>query len=316
MKREHDLVVVGDLIIDILLDLPEYPKPESVIMPLRVERQVGGSGTFLIMASRLGLKVKAVDCVGNDFHGFFLKKALTSEEVNIDNVVTREGSTKACLVLVHRGSKSFIGLFHDETVFLQREDIKGEMFNAKALYLSGYSLARMLSSHEHEAVYKAFKICKSRNMEIFFDVSPFVRLIPKEELFEVLNSTKIVFLNLNELKSLTHGISIDESLRRIRSFTKGLIVVKLGEKGALVHFNDEVIKVNPIKTALVDTTGAGDAFNAGFIHGYLEGLSIQSSLQLANIIGALTVKKLGGGLNLPYRYEVEKYMRFIEESTL
>ncbi|HID15873.1 MAG TPA: carbohydrate kinase family protein [Candidatus Atribacteria bacterium] len=135
-----DVIVVDDLIIDLLLELPEFPEPEKVILPLRFERQVGGNGNFLIMASRLGLSVKAIGCIGNDSNGRFLKESLLREGVNVEDVFIKSGLTKTCFVLICNGSKAFIGGLTENTVFLQSNDIKEEMFNGKALYFSSYSL--------------------------------------------------------------------------------------------------------------------------------------------------------------------------------
>ncbi|MEM1545916.1 MAG: carbohydrate kinase family protein [Candidatus Methanomethylicia archaeon] len=300
----YDVTTVNDLILDIILELPKPLKPESALIPLRIERQPGGSSNFLIMASRLGLKVKAVGCVGNDISGDTIRNALVKENIDVESVIVKKGLTKACLVLTYKGRKSFISLFDRETVFLKPEDIREDMFNTRALYFSGYSLARISSRYENEAVYKAFRICRDRGIDIFFDVSPLVNLIPVEEIKEILESIKICFLNINELKLIEKHIG--KPIEKLKS--EGILVVKMGERGAQVHYNDKIIEEGTIARKPIDTTGAGDVFNAGFIYGFMRKKDIKYSLKLANIIGALKVEKLGGGLNLPSREEIKKFI--------
>ncbi len=307
-SHDYDVVVINDFIVDLIVELSEFPKPEKTLISLRVERNVGGNGNFSIMASRLGLKVKAIGCVGNDSNGFFLKNTLSREGVDTRDIVVKSGTTKMCLALVCRGSKSFIGLFNEKTVFLRPEDIGEEMFNSRALYFSGYSLAEEISISERDAVFKAFNICMRRGLEIFFDASPLINKVPREILNPILMASKILFFNVDELVKLTEEASINASVERLRSITKAIIVVKLGEKGALVYHNDKFINVDAIEVSPVDTTGAGDAFNAAFIYCYMNGFTLEKALLFANAVGALTVKKFGAGTNLPNIMEIKAFI--------
>lgn len=300
----YDVTAVNDLILDLILELPKPPKPESALIPLRIERQPGGASNFLIMASRLGLRVKAVGCVGSDLNGKIIRSSLARENIDVEDVIVKRGLTKKCLVLTYKGRKSFIALFNRGTVFLEPRDIREEIFNTKALYLSGYSLARVSSRYENEAVYRAFKICRGKGVDIFFDVSPLVNLIPVGEIKEVLESSRICFLNINELKLIERRVG--RLVERLK--LEGILVVKMGGGGAQAYYNGKVIKEEPIARKPIDTTGAGDVFNAGFIYGFMRGRDIRYSLKLANIIGALKVERLGGGLNIPSREEVEKHI--------
>ncbi len=307
-----DIVVIGDLVTDLLLFLPMKPRPESVVLPLKITKQVGGSGTFAIMARRLGLRVKAIECVGKDGNGFFIRESLAREGIDVNNVFIRKGETKTCIVLIYNGLKSFISLYSEKTVFLRPEDIKKEMLTGNGLYISGYSLVGKISKQERNAVYKAFKTCREKNMKIFFDAGPLVDKILEKQLLEILASTDVLFLNQAELKSLSRKLSM-KTLDELGILVKGMIVLKMGEKGAVARFKRKSIYVRALKTDSIDPTWAGDCFNAGFIYGLLKGWAVERSLKLANVIGGLKTKRIGGGLNAPSKSEIQKCLCFLNK---
>ena len=304
-----DVVVVGDVLVDIFIDLPYLPKPESAIVPKKIRRYVGGNGNFIVMASRLGLKIKVVDSIGNDFNGKFIKETFLRERVDISGLVVREGLSRECLVLIHQGTKSFISLFNNEKTFLYPDMIREDLINAKAIYISGYSLLNILNNYEKDAVYKAFKIAKNKGLAILFDASPLVNHIPKPLLHRIIGSADIIFLNLDELKKITSIDLLEKALEILGDFSQGIIVVKMGEKGALAYDHGSKIHINAFKSHTVDPTGAGDAFNAAFTYGYLKKIDIKNTLKLANAVGALTVRRFGGGENLPSKSDILNFLR-------
>ena len=305
----YDVVVVGDVLVDILIDLPQFPKPESAIVPKKIRKHVGGNGNFIVMASRLGLKVKVVDCIGDDLNGEFIKETFLREGIDISGLTVRKGSSRVCLVLIHQGIKSFISLFNKEKTFLHPNMIKEDLIDAKAIYISGYSLLDILNKNEKEAVYKAFKIAKNKEMIILFDVSPLVKHISRPLLYRIIESADIIFLNLNELKKITSIDSLEKALKSLGDYVQGSIVIKMGKKGALVYDHGNRIRISAFKSLTVDPTGAGDAFNAAFTYGYLKKIDIRNTLKLANAVGALTVKRVGGGENLPSKSEILNFLR-------
>jgi len=311
-----NITVIGDLIVDIYLDLPEMPKPEATIIPRKIEMHVGGNGNFIVVASRLGLSVKVVDCIGNDSYGEYIRKVLLSEGVDMHNLIIRDGETRVCLVLIHNGLKSFIALFSRNTVVLEPDIIEEDMIEGEAIYISGYTLANVLGRQEDCAVYKAVEIAHKKGMNILFDASPLVSYIQHDLLLKVLKLTNILFLNVDELRKMTGVNSIYSALEKLKNKVGGIIVVKRGDKGAIVYDNGIVIRAKAIKCHTVDPTGAGDAFNAAFTYGYLKGVSLRETLKLANIVGGLATEKFGGGENLPSKQEIINFLKQYDQKLL
>lgn len=303
------MISANDLIVDVVLKLSKFPKPEEVLLAEKMERHVGGAGNFLIVASRLGLKTRAVGCVGEDENGRFLVEELKKEGVDISGIVVKSGNTKATLVLVDdEGNKSFIGIMGEGTAILEPEDVNFSILDSSSLYFSGYSLAKLHKKWEAEAVLKIFRFCKDR-MKIFFDPGPLISLIPKEILKEVIERSSVLLLNFDEARAITGLHSLEEISRVLSKMGAEVIVIKRGEKGSFVHSKEGSWEVSSFKVDVIDTTGAGDAFNAGFIFGYMQGWDFYSAALLANSIGALSVTKLGAGSQLPKKDEVIKFLQ-------
>lgn len=305
-----DIVSVDDLIVDIIMEVPGFPKPEGVIIAEGAEMQIGGAGNFLIVASRLGQKVKAIGCVGDDEDGEFLVRGLKSERIDVSGIVVKENlKTKSCIVLVDkRGNKSFVGVFGRGVAILGPEDIDPNVLGAETLYFSGYSLAHLPVKWEGNAVLKAFRFCRNKGMKVFFDPGPLVSLIPRKVLEEVVKSSEILFLNLDEAKKMTKLASLEDISRQLAEFGARMVVIKLGERGSFVYTKRRAVKAPSFKVKVKDPTGAGDAFNAGFIFGYMRSHDFYETALFANAIGALSVTKLGAGLNLPTRTEIYNFL--------
>jgi ribokinase len=307
-----DVVSADDLIVDTVLRLPELPKPEGVQIVSEMDKQVGGACNFLIVASRLGLKTMAIGCVSDDENGRFLIQELESERVSPAGIKVKKSlRTKSTLVLVDsQGNKSFLGILGRGVAILRPEDLDLATLSSQALYFSGYSLARVPVQWEADAVLKVFDFCLGR-MKIFFDPGPLVPLLPKETLTKTISSSDLVLLNSDEAKMITGLSSIHEMANAILEMGAKTIVIKKGEQGSFVR-NRQFSRHTPsFKVNVADPTGAGDAFNAGFIFGYLKGWDLSDAALLANAVGALSTTKLGAGSQLPQRDEI---IHFLQEN--
>ena len=115
-------------------------------------------------------------------------------------------------------------------------------------------------------------------------------------------------MNETECLHYTRSDDVEAGARRLAE-KAGMAVIKLGRKGSLAIQNGERYFVPAYSVQAVDTTGAGDSFNAGFVYGYLQGLPMEECLRCGNGCGALSVTKLGGNTGFPFRPELEKWIR-------
>lgn len=120
----------------------------------------------------------------------------------------------------------------------------------------------------------------------------------------LLNRTDILLLNQKELELMTPHIKIDNKIKSLFDFGIKIIVVKQGEKGCIVTDDDESHFLEALNVDCQDTTGAGDAFNSGFLYGYLRGKSMERSAIIGNFVASCCVKEPGATSGLPSLSEI------------
>jgi len=303
-----DIISIGDCVVDLLIEVPKFPiDKESVILAKSIKIECGGACNFLIMASRLGLKVGAIDKIGNDYYGNFLISELKNEKVDTSFIKVLEGknSTLVLVIVDSKGNHAFIG-FLGASMLLAPNDINPDYIkNARFIYTTGYS---MLSRTALNAIVKAIQLAKELSIPIVFDPSPELRSIPKNVLKKVISSSRIVLMNENEAKALTKERSIIKASKKILKQGCEILVIKLGAKGCLVYTKEELEIVPGFKVKAIDTTGAGDVFNAAFVFSLIKNLSIKDAAIFANAVGAVKVKKLGAGKNVPEKNEIVDFL--------
>jgi len=313
-----DVLVIGDLVLDNVVQLDTLPQPEGVHMAYEFKKLAGGAANFAIMASRLGLRVGLIDCIGNDEAGKLLLSILSQENVDTSLIKVRGDNTKETLVLAtKKGEKSFIGLLTKEVSMLTPEDINEEdIQKTKGIYISGYSVGIRELLSEGMAVLKSVEIAQRLGKYVFFDPSPAVTSIDGAHLDSILGKTTILSLNMHEATAITHLSDPVQAINSLHTRGPKIVAIKMGEQGCILSIEGKIFKAPPIKVKVVDPTGAGDAFNAGLLLGLLRGLPPEQIARLANAIGALSVTKMGAGQNLPTKVELSSFLEKIGEIRL
>lgn len=161
---------------------------------------------------------------------------------------------------------------------------------SKILHLTGYLL---LGDPMKSRAMEAIAIANQEEIPISLDVAdPFVVGVAKDDMWHVIEEfCDVVFLNAEEARALT-GLEPMEALQRLREDVE-VVVLKMGGEGSLVARGDEVVRVGVHKVNAVDTTGAGDAYAAGFLYGLVNGWNLQDSAELGSQVAGVTVAQLG-----------------------
>jgi len=303
-----DVVTVGDSVVDILIRVPRLPiSNEDSLQGGMKERQLGGASNFLIQASRLGLSVGIIDYVGNDELGSFYIKGLKSEGVDISRICVKAGiHTAYCIVLVDRcGQHAYIG-FEGATGHLTPGEVDPEYISgSRLLYVSGYTL---IASPIREAVFGAVEIATRSTIPIFFDPGPKLAGIPIEMLERLISVSRVVLLNEREMDLIKETDCTRDSARELLKEGPKAIILKRGPEGCWIYTDSGFIEVPGHRVRAVDTTGAGDAFNASFVYGYLRGWTLRKSAVLANAVGAVKVTRMGAGIKVPTKEEIKEFL--------
>ncbi len=288
-----DVCVVGELNPDLILyGLPADPKPDHEYLVDGFRLTLGSSSAiFAHNLAMLGTRVGMVSKVGADALGKMTLDWLSSARVDLSRVVTSSGklATGLSVILAHPGHR-FI-LTYPGTIFdLSYEDLNLDyVFSARHLHLSSYYLNRALRPRMAEL----FRQAKQHGLTTSLDTNDDPDGKWASDLFDVLPFVDIFFPNEREAMHIAHSDTVAQAIDALAKLCK-TVVVKLGPRGAVARqgtteWSSPIIPVTP-----QDTVGAGDSFDAGYIHRFLQGANPQECLQLANVTGAYSTTQQGG----------------------
>lgn len=276
-----DIVTVGTANIDFILKVPSFVEPDTEMNIERLHLSPGGSAlNFAVHATRNGLRTGIIAKLGLDYFGDIIYDRLKDEGVDIKGVSRTSGRTGMAFISVdgtgRRSIYSFIGANKELTIGKREIDY---ISKADLIHLGGTYLEIAFPAAEHANL-------------LSFAPGTLLAAYGISTLKPILQNTDILFLNEHELKLLT-GKSPMEGVNLLVDEGIPLIVITRGSKGAEVYTKKDVIKYKVREVKAVDTTGAGDAFAAGFIASWIKGENLNSSLRRAHECALKNLKRLG-----------------------
>ena len=265
-----DVTSVGDVNIDILTEpIDEIGEDEQKIVEEIKIKVGGGAANFAIWLNNLGMKVRLIGLIGNDYFGNFIKEQLkqTGLDVKLKTISERTGITFG--IQFKDGSKKLI-TYRGTNKLLSLEHIKVSDIEGDVVYFSGYNLLESLK----EGLPTLLEELKNNDKVISFDpdLKAGIRF-DKNEFFKVARFVDVMFLNEKEASLIAKNLDW---------FKGRTIVIKRGKNGAYAIENGEKAEVSGIQADIKNPTGAGDVFNASFIHHYYYGYDLKECLEFAN----------------------------------
>ena len=275
-----------------LVDEPEFKKLLSTLI---IEETIAGGSVAnsIVGLSQLGNQVSFIGKVNNDELGDKYEKSLTIEKVKYCYKKKEElVPTGTCLILITPDSERTMCTFLGIAGKVSDKDIdENAVKNSELVFLEGYlwdegdpksAFDKAMRLSNKAAMSLSDQFCVDRHKKSYLDL--------------VKNKLDIIFANEQELLS-----SIDtKNFNEVVSFGKKLgklIVVTRGEKGSIAIHNNEVVECNIKKGfKIVDLTGAGDLFAAGFLHGYVNNLSMKQSLEKGTDMSSKVIQIFGARL--------------------
>lgn len=298
----ENIVVIGSTNMDLINNVENLPKRGETIIGWNLATSLGGKGMNQAVAcSRLGAHVTFVTCVGKDDNG---QKALSSfvlEGINIDHVIeTDQAPTGIALITVDRNGDNTIVVIPGANHLLTPEDVEAA---EKVIMLAKCVLIQL--EIPLRTVEKAVEIASKHGVHVILNPAPAVQLPSK-----ILEKVNTLTPNETEVSEIFGSGKREMDLNFLKCVDKsysGNLVVTLGEKGAMEFNRNQTIYPVP-EVVSVDTTAAGDTFNAALAVSISEGLSIERAIQYANAAAALSVTKRGAIDSLPTSKEVEVFL--------
>jgi sugar/nucleoside kinase (ribokinase family) len=300
----YDAVVIGELNIDlVLLDVP-FPEYEKEQLAKDMRFTMGSSSAITAHnLSMLGAQVGFIGKAGSDYFGTYMVDRLGESGVDTGGITDDNNlKTGATIVLSNQGRKALL-TYLGAMVDLTADDIDWDYVKRyRHLHLGCYYLQSGIRSQVPSIFAKAQRLGLSTSLDTNWDPEE----LWDEEIFEALEYTNIFLPNDAEAKCITHTNDLDEAIQKLNSYVD-VLVVKCGQEGSFMSLEGKIYKHQGFLINAVESTGAGDSFNAGFLYEYLKGNDWYECLRFGNACGALAVTEAGG--TDAFRYSTDLHTR-------
>ena len=303
------IIGVGNAIVDVLCKVPDEfliknsltkstmklineKEFKKLLLDLKIEETVSGGSVAnsIVGISQLGNEVGFIGKVSNDDLGQKYEDGLVKEKVKYLYKKKDEAlPTGTCLILITPDSERTMCTFLGTAGKINEKDIDDSIIiKSEITFLEGYlwdegepkkAFNKAIALSKKVAMSLSDLFCVERHKENFFNL--------------VKNNLDIVFANEQEMMSLINKKSFEEIISFSREIKKNVIITR-GDKGAIAIKNEKVYECNAKKNLKIsDLTGAGDLFAAGYLHGVINNLSVEESLQAGTNLSAKVIQKIG-----------------------
>ncbi|MEM4019482.1 MAG: ribokinase [Thermofilaceae archaeon] len=301
---EPSICVVGTMHMDFIVYTDRLPKPGETVIGRGFEMQPGGKGANqAVAAARLGARSSLVSRVGDDYVGRLLLENAARNGVDTSHVrVDPESHSGVALIIVGERGENVIAVAPGVDLRISPGDVEAAL---PAIRSADAVLAQL--EIPVETALRAMRLAKQWGRLAILNPAP-AKPLP-EDAFSCID---VITPNVRELEALT-GASVEsvedavEAAHLLLERGVGAVVVTMGKRGALVVDGSGSRLVPTFDVPVVDTVGAGDAFNGALAVALSLGASIDEAATFGNLVASLKVTKRGAQAGLPRLEEVEKF---------
>ncbi|MEE8355707.1 MAG: carbohydrate kinase [Anaerolineales bacterium] len=328
MKKEFDLVTLGELLVDMF---PDKIGPRIGEVKAFIPKPGGAPANVAVAAKRLGFKSAFIGKLGEDLFGTYLKTVLESEGVETRGIRfdPEARTTMAIIAMPDMNSAEFVFYRNpgaDQRLTVDELD-RPMLQSTKALHFCSVSLT---DEPVRSATFEAAGIARKSGALVSYDVNYRPSLwkdqaealiqaqlmLPKVDLVKVNEGEAALLTGIKELAP-NNLKQVENAALNLLERGPELVVITLGSEGSYFQIRDGGAYIPPFRVDTIDSVGCGDAFIAGLLTRLVErdnwrvGLSVESlieDLEFANAVGAITSTKRGAIPALPTKIEVEEYL--------
>ncbi len=306
MAERWDVLVVGDYCLDLIFTgMPGFLELGAEVVASRFAMTPGGAYIAAVAMHRLGLKVAwAADFGNDDFSRFVQIKA--REDGLEDRFFVRHDRPLRYLTVAasYPEDRAFLG-YYDPSPSIPAGFKALSRVRARALYVPGFYCGPLLDL--------GLPVVRARGMKIVMDGnSPETITLETRGARRAARSVDLLLVNAREARRLTGERDLENAGRRLAALAR-LLVVKDGANGAYGWAEGHLLHEPAIPVEPVDTTGAGDSFNAGFLRAWLDARPLRECLRWGNIVGGLSTLALGGTGQVTTPADVEKHLARLQD---
>lgn len=301
----NKLVVLGSVNADHVLQVPTFPKPGETLTGRNYTVIPGGKGANqAVAAARLGTSTAFIAAVGNDPFGINIRQDFANDGINIESVnIIEHCPTGIAMIQVTDEGENSICISPEANAKLDKSAVQA---NASLIKQADQLLMQLETPID--GVQVAAEIAKQANTKVILNPAP-ARPLPDS----LLSLVDIITPNETEAEILT-GVKVSDEASAQKAadilHAKGIemVLITLGAKGVWLSYGAEQKIIPGFRVKAIDTTAAGDTFNAGFVTGLLENKDLQESIRFAHAAAALSVTKHGAQTSIPTRDEVDQFL--------
>jgi sugar/nucleoside kinase (ribokinase family) len=306
--KKFDLLVAGEINPDLILTDPNL-KPQLKQVEILVEDATLTTGSssviFACGAARLGLRVAFIGVVGKDLFGAFMLEVLESRGVDVSHVIVDENQVTGLSVILNRTNDRSILTHLGAINALRGEQVTDALLTqTRHLHVASYFLQTSLQPGMADLFQRAQALELTTSLDTNWD--PEEKWVGVDELLKL---TTVFLPNENEALSLTGASTVEEAAERLAAHAS-IVAVKMGADGGLVYDGETLYRAPIIPVDVLDTVGAGDTFDAGFIYGFLQGWPLERCLKLGVVCGSLSTRMAGGITSQPV---LDEALRFLDD---
>ena len=310
------VLVVGGIIIDLIARSEKFKVIDgNICFPFdskitlnELKQDIGGSAhNAAANLAKLGTRTYILGSVGKGDYGEEALKNLRVEGVNTKYVTLKEGTTGISLVFLVDGEKTVL-TSRGANEFLGEEDLNPAVFED----IDTLILTSLVSPANMLLMKKAIFEAKKRGISIIMNPSMSMITHRPQELKYAMENSQVIIMNGKESCMITGEKDVESAIKALQNYGAETVIATLDVKGSLVAENDRIFHVPSYKVKVVDTTGGGDSYTAGFVHAKSKGYSTEEAVKFAAAVAALKIITPGASTDLPTEEEVIEFMKTAE----
>ena len=274
-----DVLAIGAALVDMVALIDSFPGIDEEVFVPKLELMGGGSAAnFAIACARMGLKTGFVGKLGKDAFGNKLLEDFKRENVEIDGIVySEETPTGVCYAAVDKEGNRILYAFSGAANVLEPNDLEKN-------YLKSFQVIHLASLKNLDPLIRAAELVKKEKTRICLNPGALIVDQGWEVVNPLLDLTDIFIGSQGEVKRLYETENLSEGVNSLLKHVE-IVVITKGREGSLIATEKSKIKIPAEQVKVVDTTGAGDSFSAGFIYGLLHYNFDPNKLEVCGRIG-------------------------------
>jgi sugar/nucleoside kinase (ribokinase family) len=299
-----DVLVAGDLFLDLVMSgFESWPLPGEEAFAKKFHKEVGGGAAITACGlSKLGLRAGILGAVGKE-DGQWMLDHLRARGVDISRICVRGSEPTAFTVSVSTTvDRTFL------TYNGANRELPGLLSESPDITASEVRHIHLAHALDLESAQATLKAISDGGHTLSLDVGWHPEWFANPKAIAVLRLVDIFFPNEREAEAITGELEPGRMLRAFERMGLKRVALKLGAEGAGLLWDGEISFQTPGRIDPVDTTGAGDCFDAGFIYAWLQGMEAKRCLEAGAVCGEMSARAMGGTAGFPAKEELERIL--------